>query len=97
MCTLCHVQEMIPVAVTMRVGKETHKALKEMAGERGVPMTELLDEVVDKMRRHALVQQINEDYAQLRQDPKAWAEELEERREWDCTLLDGLEDDPWEE
>jgi predicted transcriptional regulator len=75
------------MAVTIRVRKETHQALKELSKARGVPITQLLDEATEQMRRTEL----------LRQDPKAWAEELEERRLWECTLMDGLEDDPWEE
>jgi hypothetical protein len=27
--------------------------------------------------------------------PEPWAEELEERRLFESTLMDGLEDDPW--
>ena len=85
------------MAVTMRVDKETHRTLKEMAGTRGIPMTELLKEVVKRARQEEIIRQGNEDYARLRQDPKAWAEVLAERAEWDCTLLDGLEHDPWED
>ncbi len=85
------------MAVTLRVTEETHQRLKEMAGERGVPMTQLMEEIVWQFRKQEIIRQGNEDYARLREDPKAWAELLEERREWDCTLLDGLEDDPWVE
>lgn len=85
------------VAVTLRVSEEAHRTLKEIAGDRGVPMTELLDELLREVRKKQIIREINEDYARLRQDPKAWAQLLEERREWDCTLLDGLEDDPWVE
>lgn len=35
--------------------------------------------------------------AAARADPEVWAEELAERALWDSTLLDGLEDEPWEE
>jgi hypothetical protein len=31
-------------------------------------------------------------YADLRKDPKEWAEVQAERREWDGTLMDGLEE-----
>ena len=85
------------MAVTMRVDKKAHRTLKDMAGTRGIPMTELLSEVVKRARQEEIIRQGNEDYARLRQDPKAWAEVLAERAEWDCTLLDGLEDDPWED
>jgi len=33
----------------------------------------------------------DEAYARLREDPKAWKNELEERAEWDVTLMDGLD------
>lgn len=41
-----------------------------------------------------LLRRGNEAYARLREDPEAWAEVLRERAEWDCTLMDGLEDEP---
>ncbi len=34
--------------------------------------------------------QVNADFAALRDDPDAWAENLRERALWDATLLDGL-------
>jgi hypothetical protein len=44
------------------------------------------------------IHQLNAGYARLRRDPVAWAEELEEQRLWDKTLMDGLEDEPpWED
>ena len=37
-------------------------------------------------------------YKALKADPDVWALELEERAEWDATLMDGLEDEePWPE
>ena len=33
-----------------------------------------------------------EDFAALRRDKAAWEDELRERRAWDATLSDGLED-----
>jgi len=85
------------MAVTVRVRRKTHQTLKELSKARGVPITQLLDEAAEHLRRQDLLRRINEDYARLREDPEAWAEELEERRLWECTLMDGLEDDPWEE
>lgn len=34
--------------------------------------------------------ELNEDYAKLRADPEAWAQEEAERALWDVTLADGL-------
>ena len=38
----------------------------------------------------------NRAYAEMKKDSKKWQEELEERALWDCTLLDGLENDKYE-
>jgi hypothetical protein len=44
------------------------------------------------------MRRVNASFARLRRDPAAWAEELEERRLFENTLMDGLEDEPpWEE
>jgi AbrB family looped-hinge helix DNA binding protein len=45
---------------------------------------------------HALLlEETNRAYAALRADPQAWEEELAERRRWETTLADGLDDAPW--
>ena len=49
----------------------------------------------ERIRRWWFMVRVNRAYARLRADPVAWAEELEEWRLWDRTLMDGLEDDPW--
>ena len=86
------------MAVTLRVAEETHEILREVSESRGVPITQLLADLADRLQREELLRKGNEAYARLREDPEAWAEELEERRLWDTTLMDGLEDDPpWED
>jgi len=86
------------MATTVRVRPEAHKALREMSKERGVSITQLVDEALERLQREDLLRRFNEAYARLREDPKAWAEVLAERAEWDCTLMDGLEDEPpWPE
>jgi len=51
--------------------------------------------LVVRVRRWWFMRRFNAAYARLRADPVAWAEELEERRLFENTLMDGLEDDPW--
>lgn len=86
------------MATTVRVRAAAHKALKEMSKSRGVPIAQLVEEAVERLQREEFFRQGNEAYARLREDPKAWAELLAERAEWDCTLMDGLEDEPpWED
>jgi hypothetical protein len=48
---------------------------------------------IECLRRRWMMWRFNRDYARLRRDPVAWAEELAERALWDNTLLDGLEND----
>jgi len=86
------------MSTTVRVRPEAHKALREMSESRGVSITQLVDEAIERLTREEFLQKANEDFARLRQDPEAWAEELAERALWDTALMDGLEDDPpWED
>jgi len=86
------------MATTVRVRKEAHEALKRMSKSRGVPITQLVEEAIERLEREEFWREFNEAYARLREDPQAWAEVLAERQEWDCTLMDGLEDEPpWED
>jgi hypothetical protein len=77
----------------IRVSEATHSFLRELAEETGEPMQELLAEAVEGMRRRRMLELTNAAYAALREDPTAWQEELAERRAWDVTLADGLEEE----
>lgn len=44
-----------------------------------------------KLSRETLLARANRAYKALRDNPKLWQEELEERKELDGTLIDGLE------
>jgi predicted transcriptional regulator len=78
---------------TVRVSKDTHRRLQELARESGVTMPELVDRLVEADRRRRLFDRANEAYAALQADPAAWEEELGERRAWDAALADGLSAD----
>lgn len=79
-------------ATTIRVSRETHRILRELAKEANVPIGEFLKGVVGDIQRRRLLAEANAAYAALRNDPEAWAEEQRERALWDSTLTDGLED-----
>ncbi len=53
-------------------------------------MSVLLEKAVEAYRRQCIFQQANAAYAALRSDPKAWAEEVAERQEWEGSLGDDL-------
>jgi hypothetical protein len=82
-------------AITVKVRPETHKALRDLADKTGDSMQDVLARAVEEHRRRLFFEQVNAAYEALRQDPKAWAEELEERALWESTLLDGLDEEDW--
>jgi hypothetical protein len=73
------------------ISETSHQILKELAEQTGQSMTDVLDKALDAYRRKLFFEQLNAGYAALRADPQAWAEELEERKLWDATLMDGLD------
>jgi hypothetical protein len=76
---------------TVRISKASHRLLREMAEQTGQTMMEVLDKALDAYRRKLFFEQMNEGYAELRADPKAWAEVEAERKLWEATLMDGLD------
>ena len=83
---------------TMRVSEQSIKTLRMLSVDEKTTMQAVLDKAIEVYRRKRFFEQANAAYAALRADPVAWAEEMAEREEWDCTLMDGIDkDDIWEE
>jgi hypothetical protein len=83
-------------APTVRISEASHQVLKELASRTGQTMVEVLDRAVDGYRRKLFFEQLNAGYAELRADPRAWAEHQAELKKWDATLMDGLDpDEKW--
>jgi hypothetical protein len=61
------------------------------ATQQGVSITPTRE--AGEAERRAFIKGVVSDFAALRSDPKAWAEELAERQAWDATSSDGLEDE----
>jgi hypothetical protein len=76
----------------IRVPESTHSILRELADETGSSMQELLVEAIEEMRRQRMFDLSNAAYAAMRENEDEWQEELRERKLWDVTLADGLED-----
>ena len=77
----------------VRVSEDTHRALKELSEREHEPMPEIVAKAVEAYRRARFLREANEAYAALRETPAEWKLEQEERRAWDATLEDGLEDE----
>ena len=76
---------------TVPISAASHRLLTELAEQTGQSMAEVLDRALDAYRRKVFFERLNAGYAELRADPQAWAEHLDERKEWDATLMDGLD------
>jgi hypothetical protein len=77
----------------IRISARAKATLRELAQHEAKPMQAVLDEAIDYYRRERLLDAANAAYARLKSDPKAWKEELAERRQWDVTLADGPEEE----
>jgi hypothetical protein len=80
------------MTTTIRVDEQTREKARALSCEMGVPIQEVVARAVEAYRRQWLFDCADRAYEALRADPKAWAEVEEERRLWDNTLLDGLEE-----
>lgn len=78
-------------AATVSISEASHQLLRELAEHTGQPMTLVLDKALDAYRRQLFFDRLNAGYAELQADPEAWAEHLAERKDWDTTLMDGLD------
>ncbi len=77
----------------VRVDEITHRRLRELAEHDRQSMPEIVARAVEAYRRRRFLEEANADFAALRANAGAWAEELAERRDWDAALGDGLRED----
>ena len=80
-------------STTIRINKSTLETLKEIAGRVGEPLQIVLSKAIESYRRQRFLEETNSAYAKLRKSSSAWKEELDERKAWDSTLADDLEDE----
>jgi len=78
---------------SVNVGEETLNTLRELAQRMGQPVEAILAQAVEVYRRQRFLDDANESFANLRADAAAWHDEQVERKAWDATLSDGLEEE----
>ena len=71
-----------------RISERAHARLRRIAEETGKTHQEVIDAALRTYEREVFLERVNEGFAALRADPRAWAEELAERAAWDATLTD---------
>lgn len=76
---------------SIRISAKAKSTLREVAKREGKPMQAVLDAAIERYRRDLFFRELDEAFAEWQADPEAWEAELSERRLWESTLLDGLE------
>lgn len=78
---------------TAKISKQSALILDRLHRLFHKPKTALIDSALKKYEEQIMLEEINEGYARLKADKKAWKEELQERQELEGTIGDGLEDE----
>lgn len=76
----------------VRVSESTHATLRSLAAESGETMQAVLDKAIEEYHCRLFWERVEAASGELRKDAAAWEDELSERRAWDATLSDALED-----
>jgi hypothetical protein len=79
--------------LTVPISTMAHRILHDLAEQTGQSPLDVLDTALDADRRQVFFEGLAADYAALKADPEAWADELAERKLWEATLADGLDPD----
>ncbi len=79
----------------VRVPDDVYTRLQSLAEESGSSLGAVVQCLVEREEERRYWAQFDADFAALRADPDAWAEEMHERSLWDNTLADGLEEYPY--
>ena len=76
---------------TIRVSEQTHEALRALSASTGEPMARLVERAVEHLRAQEFFTQLDDAYDRLRANPADLESELEERKAWEATLMDGID------
>lgn len=80
---------------TIKVSKATRDRLNEVAAAEGCTAGSMVEKLLSEHLWRAKVELAKK---QMREaTSEEWADYMEEFRIWDSTLMDGLEEEPWEE
>ena len=75
----------------VRISPRSRKLLKDLSTRLHEPMQSVVDRALESFRREQFLREANAAYGALRKSPKAWKEELKERRLWENALKDDLD------
>lgn len=76
-----------------KISAKSKKIIQEIIHETGENQISIIEHAVQAYHREWRMKKINEAYAKLQEDEKAWKEELHERSILEQTSKDGLKDE----
>lgn len=80
---------------TIKVTPAVRDQLNELARARGGTANSVLEQLLEE---YLWNQRVEKAIQQMRNAPaEVWQDYMQEFRAWDSTLMDGLEDEPWQE
>lgn len=79
------------MALSARISPESDAIIHELILKTGKTKIEIIQEALEAYRFSERMRLFNESYRKLREDKRAWQEELESRMELEGTSMDGLE------
>jgi predicted transcriptional regulator len=80
-------------SVNVRISSTSYQILKSLAKGKGQSMQSVIDQAIEELRRRRMLDATNSAFSALKADKGAWQEESEERRLWENTLADGVENE----
>ncbi len=86
-------QQLDTIAKWLKEHEHQEGAFADLAATIRLVSHRLSELARKEIERQRYIAEVNRAYQALRNDSEAWAAELRERGEWDCTLLDGLDSD----
>lgn len=78
--------------LTIDISETTHKTLLQLAQTSGDDFVTIMDRAVENYRRYVFLVQADRAFATLKQNEGLWQEELAERKLWDLTIADGVDE-----
>jgi len=84
-----------PTHTTIKVTTQVRDELNKLAAAEGRTAGSMLEKLLEE---HLWRLEVEAAKKAMREAPQeVWDEYMREFRAWDATLMDGLEDEPWEE
>ena len=80
-------------SVNVRISSQSYQILKTLAQDNSQTMQSVIDQALEDLRRRKILEATNEAFSTLKANQDLWQEEIAERKVWENTLSDGVENE----